>query len=197
QQAIDRGVEGVADLAGDDRFRGWRQQVRAARLAGLVFLDGFDAVDRVFDRVITGASTKIALERARQVLDVFFAQARGSHDHASRAETALEARGLHESLLHRMQFPVLREALDSGHLVAVGAKGRDQAAMNGDAVEPHRAGAAVAGVAAFFDSEPSHLAQESSQALAGPWLFGESFAVDEVTHACTLFESSRRISSAK
>ena len=61
-----------------------------------------------------------------------------------------------------------------------------QAAMNGDAVEPDRAGAAVAGVAAFFDSEPSHLAQESSQALARPWLFRERLAVDEVTHSLPL-----------
>jgi len=69
-----------------------------------------------------------------------------------------------------MQFPVLREALNGGHLVAVGAKRRDEAAMHGDAVEPDRAGAAVAGVAAFFNSEPSHLTQESSQALSWAWL---------------------------
>ena len=69
-----------------------------------------------------------------------------------------------------------------GDLMTVGAKGRDQAAMYGDAVEPNRAGAAVAGVAAFFDPEPSHLAQKSSQALSWPWLFRKRLAVDEVTH---------------
>ena len=35
------------------------------------------------------------------------------------------------------------------------------------AVEQHRAGAAIAGVAAFLDAEMSELAQESAQTLSG------------------------------
>ena len=138
--------------------------------------------------MIAGASAEIALEVTRQVADLFLAEARRGHDHAGGAEAALEARGLHERGLHRMQFAVVRQAFDGGDSVAVGAKGGNQAAMNGDAVEPDGAGAAVAGVATLLDAEPSHLAQESSQALAGPRLFRESFAVDEVTHGCTLCE---------
>ena len=197
QHALDRGVERVPDLAGDDRFRCRRQQSCAARFAGLIFLDRRDAVDRILDRVITGASAEIALEIARQVLDLFFVQSRCGHDHAGRAETALETRRLHERVLHRMQIAVLREAFDGRDLVTVSAKGGNETAMNRDSVEPHRACAAIAGVATFLDPEPSHVAQESSQALSWPRLFRERLAVDEVTHGCTLFESSRRISSAK
>ena len=91
-----------------------------------------------------------------------------------------------------MQFAILRQAFDGGDFVAVGAKGGNQAAMNGDAVEPDRARAAVAGVASLLDAEPSHLAQESSQALSGPRLFRDSFAVDEVTHGCTLSDICSR-----
>src|SRR3984957_7232556 len=202
QHALHRSVEGVADLAGDDRFGSRRQQSSAAGFAGLVFLDRRDAVDRIFDRVIAGASTEIALEVAGQVLDLLFAQSRCRHDHAGRAKTALEARRLHEGVLHRMQVSVLREPFDGRDLVAVGAKGGNKAAMNRDVVEPDRARAAVAGVATFLDPEPSHVTQKSSQALSGPRLFRESFAVDEVTHGRTCpeilwTESSRRISSAK
>jgi hypothetical protein len=82
-----------------------------------------------------------------------------------------------------MQIPILCEALDGGDLAAVRTKRRDEAAMYGDAIEPDRARAAVAGVATFFDAEPSHLTQESSQALPRTWLFRERLAVDYVTHA--------------
>src|SRR5277367_609022 len=81
--------------------------------------------------------------------------------------------------------------------MAVGAKRRNEAAMHGDVVEPYRAGAAVARVASLFDSEPSHLPQESSQALSRTWLFRERLAVDQITQECPLSASSRRISSAK
>ena len=197
QQALHRGVEGVTSLTGDDRFCRGRQQSRSTRLAGFIFLDRRDAVDRVFDRVIAGTSTEIALEVARQILDLFLGQTSGGHDHARRAETALEAGSLHKRMLHRMQIAILREAFDGGHLVAVGAKGGNQTAMNRDAVEPHGARAAVAGVATFFDAEPSYVAQKSSQALSGMRLFRKGFTVDEITHACTPPDSSRRISSAK
>ncbi len=197
QHALHRGVEGEADLPGDDCFGSRCQQSSAARFAGLVLFDRSDAVDRILDRVITGASTEIALEVAWQVLDLFFAQSRRGHDHAGGAETALETRGLHERVLHRMQVAVLREPFYRRDLVAVGAKGGNQAAMHWDAVEPHRAGAAIARVATFLDPEPSHVAQKSSQALSWPRLFREGFAVDQVTHGRTFFESSRRISSAK
>src|SRR5713101_8662007 len=96
-----------------------------------------------------------------------------------------------------MQLAVQSQALNRRDVAAFSAKRRNQTAMNGSAVEPDRAGAAVAGVAAFFDSEPSHLAQESSQALSRARLFRERFAIYQVTHAGSFLEISRRISSAK
>jgi len=99
-------------------------------------------------------------------------------------------------MLHRMQLAVARKAFDRRHLMAVGAKGRDKAAMHRRAIEPHGARAAVAGVAAFLDPEPSQVAKKGAQALAGPRLLRKRFAVDidEVTHRES--KSSRRISSA-
>ena len=58
------------------------------------------------------------------------------------------------------------------NLMAVGAKGRDKAAMHRRAIEPHGARAAVAGVAAFLDPEPSQIAQKGAQALTGPRRLG-------------------------
>jgi len=75
--------------------------------------------------MITGATAEIALEHARKIRQVPFIQAGRCHDHASRAEAALESGSFHEGLLHRMQFPVLRKAFDRGHLASVGAKSRD------------------------------------------------------------------------
>jgi len=125
QQSLDRGIERVADFAGDDCLCRRCQQTCAARLTWSIFFDRSDAADRVFDRVITGASAEIAFKDTRKVLDVFLVQAGRGHDHARGAETALEPGGLHERALHRMQLAVLRETLDGGHLVAGGPKRRD------------------------------------------------------------------------
>jgi hypothetical protein len=92
---------------------------------------------------------------------------------------------LHESTLHRMQFAILRKAFDGCYLVAVGAKGWDKAAMDGDAVQPYGTGAAIAGIATLLDSKPSHVTQKGSQALTRPWFFRERFAVNQITHSCT------------
>jgi hypothetical protein len=54
---------------------------------------------------------------------------------------------------------VARKTLDGGDGMAVGAEGRDDAAMHRLAVDQHGAGAAVAGVAAFLDAEMPELAQ--------------------------------------
>jgi hypothetical protein len=46
--------------------------------------------------------------------------------------------------------------------------GRKDAGVNRIAIDHHRAGAAIAGIAPLFDTEPSELTQESAQALPGP-----------------------------
>jgi hypothetical protein len=74
---------------------------------------------------------------------------------------------IQKRLLHRMSAAVGRQAFDGGDGVAVGAKRGDDAAVHRLAVEQHRAGAAVAGVAALLDAEMAELAEKSAQALAG------------------------------
>jgi hypothetical protein len=112
-------------------------------------------------------------------------------DHAGGAEAALEALGVQERLLHRMDRRLVGQALDGGDHVAFGAKGRNQATMHRLVVEQHRAGAAVAGVATLLDAEMAEFAQERAQALPGARLLFEILAVDRKAH-----ESSSRISDA-
>ena len=78
--------------------------------------------------------------------------------------------------------PSRREAFDGRDLAAFGTERRDEAAVHGLAVEQHAAGAAVAGVAAFLDAEPSELPQEGAQALARARRRGGTSAVDEIGH---------------
>ncbi len=74
-----------------------------------------------------------------------------------------------------MQLAVFREPLDGGDLAPRGAEGGHQAGVERHAVEPDRAGAAIALVAAFLDAEPAELAQEGAQALAGRGFGREGF----------------------
>jgi len=197
QQSFDFCIQCVADIPGYYRFRGRSQQSSAARLAGLVGLDGGNAADGVLDRAVPCAAAEITLQDPRQVLAIFVVEGRCGHDHAGRTKTSLEARRLHECLLHRMQLPIPGESLDGGYLALPGAKGRDKAAMNRHAVDPYGARSAIARIATFFDAEPSELAQEGAQTLPRPRLVREGFAVDPIAHAVAWVASSRRISSAK
>jgi hypothetical protein len=90
----------------------------------------------------------------------------------------VKARRVHESLLHRMQLPVIRETLDSADFAAFRAKRRDQAAIHRRSVNPDSACATVAGITAFLDAEPSEFAWESAQTLAGPRFFCERLAIN-------------------
>ena len=70
------------------------------------------------------------------------------HDHAGRAEAALQAMMLAEGFLHRMQLAVLGETLDRHHIGTVAGNGERRAGLHGLAVDMDHAGAALAGVAA-------------------------------------------------
>ena len=63
-----------------------------------------------------------------------------------------------------------------------GPIGRHQAAMERQAIQPYGASAAIALVAALLDAEPSMVAQERPEALAGGGLGGKSLAVDREVH---------------
>src|SRR5690242_8388694 len=97
--------------------------------------------DRLADFLLAGIL--VALEE----------RARG-HEHARRAESALQAVLLGEALLHRMELAALLQAFDRGDLAAVRLHGEHGARLHRLAVQVHRAGAAVAGVAA--DVGPGH-----------------------------------------
>ena len=158
-------------------------------------LDIVLAVQRIDDRAVAGAAADVALEGMRQVLAMRLVERlRGRrHHHAGGAVAALEGLGVVERLLHRMHLAVLGQALDRGDLAALAAESGHQAGMERLAVEPHRAGAAVAGIAAFLDAEHLQVAQEGAQALAGLRFGRIEAAIDfVVAHA-----SSARTCSAE
>ena len=169
QHALDGDVHRVVRLARQDGVGEGVGQAGAQRLAGDVVLDVLLAVQGIDDRAVAGAAADVALERMRQVgLVGLVERGRGRrHHHAGGAVAALEGLRVMEGLLDGMQLAVLGEAFDGGDLLAFAAEGRHQAGMERLAVHPHRAGAAVAGVAAFLDAEHFQVAQEGAQALAG------------------------------
>ena len=101
------------------------------------------------------------------------------HDHAGRAEAALQAVVLAEGLLHGMQLAVLGQALDGRDLGAVAGGGQHGAGLHGAAVHVHHAGAALAGVAAHMRAgEALVLAEELHQQGARIDLGADGLAVD-------------------
>ena len=198
ERAVRRNVERVARFAGDDRFGERIAQAPAAGVfSAILFLDIDHAVQRIVDRVIAGAAAKIALQPVRQILPRFAVEGRCRHDHACGAEAALKGLRIEERLLHRVELAVAGEPFDGGDLVPGAAEGGHQAGMEGHAVEPDGAGAAVALVAALLDAEEAELAQEGSEALPRLRLRREGPAVHGEIHAVAPgFASSARICSA-
>ena len=114
------------------------------------------ALGRVFDRtddvVIAGAATDIAFEFVPDRITVELGLAPdhvdGRHDHAGRAETALQSVIVAERLLHRMKLAVPGKPLDRRHRAAVDLNRKQAAGFDGLAVDMNDASAALAGVAA-------------------------------------------------
>src|SRR5882762_9814158 len=93
-------------------------------------------------------------------------RARG-HQHARRAESALQTVLLGEALLHRMELARLLQALDRGDLGAVGLHREHGAGFDRLAVEVHRAGAAMARIAAHVRARhPEHFADKMHEQKA-------------------------------
>ena len=204
RQPLHRQIHGVASLPGDDRLAEWVRQARAAGFAGHILLGGADAVDCVLDRAIARAAAQVALQRMRQIRPLLIIERGNRHDHAGRAKSALKRLRVEKGLLHRMQSTAARQSLDRDDLASGGAEGRHQAGMHRHPVEPDRAGAAIAGVAALLDAKDTAVAQEGAQALTRPRFSGELLAIDGVVHARTPGcaglagrASSARICSAK
>ncbi|MGY4503057.1 hypothetical protein ACVWYH_007014 [Bradyrhizobium sp. GM24.11] len=197
QQAVDLRVERVARRAADDvRARG-RRQAAAEGIAGLdACLDIGLAVDRILDRAIAGAAADISLQRSAEVGALRLVQRGAGHDHAGGAEAALKSLRVQEGLLHRVRAVFAAKTFDRRDRVPLCAKRRDQATMHRLAVEQHGAGAAVAGVTAFFHPEMAKLAQERAQALADARRLRKIRAIDLEAHGGVAPRSSARISSA-
>src|SRR5262245_35504173 len=80
-------------------------------------------LDRLDDVVVAGAAAEVALELVPDLLlgcvRVPLDQLHRRHDHARRAEAALQPVLLPEALLHGVKLPVRGEALDGLELRAV------------------------------------------------------------------------------
>ena len=164
----------------------------AAGVSGGIGRDVLDAGKRVANRPVTRTATEISLERSWKILFLLVAERRGRHNHSGRAVAALEALRVEEGLLHRMQLAVLGQALDRRDLFAFGAKCRIETAVHGLFVDPYRARAAIAGVAAFFDAVPAEVAKKNPKALARCRGRCKTLTVNLKLHA----PNSRRICSA-
>jgi hypothetical protein len=136
----------------------------------------------VVDAAVPGAAAKVALQVKWKVLFLLFREAGGCHDHARAAKAALEPLRIKKRLLYWMQITIAREALNGRYFAICCTESRKQAAMHRFPVEPDSAGAAIAGIATFLDSEPAKAADKSSQTLAGLRFGVEEFSVDRVSH---------------
>src|ERR1700733_10794261 len=168
-------------MAGDDALAEW---IGEAGAKGLSRGGGFrraDAVHGVRDRAVAGAPTEVPFERMREICSLLIVERRHGHDHAGRAEAALETLRIEKSLLHRMQVARLAESLDRRHRTARRAEGRNQAGVHGLAVEPDRAGAAVASVATLLHPKGALIPEEGPEALPGKRLHGKGPAVNRET----------------
>src|SRR6185295_8736374 len=108
-------------------------------------------LDRLDDVDVAGAAAEIAGNR---VPDFRFArtiglrqQPVGGHQHAGRAEAALQSVLLAEALLQRMQLAVALEPLDGDDRGAVGLDGQHRARLDRLEIDDDGAGAAVRRVA--------------------------------------------------
>ena len=117
---------------------------------------------------VAGAAAEVAGDGVANLvvggLGLLLEESVAGHQHAGRAEAALQPVLLKEALLQRMELAVLFEAFDGHDLAAVGLHGEDRARLDGAAVHDDRAGAAVARVAPDVGAgEPQVLAEEVDQ----------------------------------
>src|SRR2546426_6117760 len=144
----------------DDRRRLGRRQL-ACRL-----LDRLDDVD------VTGAATEVPADPLPDLLvarvGVLAEEPSGLHDHARRAEPALQAVLIPERLLERVEVRAVGHPLDGADLGAARRHGEHRAGLGAAAVDQHRACPAVAGVAADVGpGQAERVAQEMDEQKAG------------------------------
>jgi hypothetical protein len=158
KNAIGRHVESISCRAGHDCCPEGIANARTTGTANYVLFDIYGAMDGILDAVVAGASTKIALQHARQILARILIEGRRGHDHSGGAETALERACIEERLLHRVKTVIACQAFNRRDLPPFRAIGRHQARVEGLAIDMNSARAAIALVATLFYSETAEFA---------------------------------------
>src|SRR5262249_39860268 len=143
------------------------RHLRGARRGVSVGVRGAPA-GRLHDVLVAGAAADPAGDRLPDLglgrVRAAVQQGSGGQHHARGAEAALQPVALHEALLHRVELPVARQALDGGHRMAVGHHREDGAGLHRHLVQPYHADPAVGGVAAPVRAgQPEPVAQEVHQ----------------------------------
>jgi hypothetical protein len=118
--------------------------------------------------VIAGAAAEIAFEIFADFavgrVGVVLHQVERAHDHAGRAEAALQRVIVAKRLLHRVQRVAVGDVLDGLDRAALGLHRQQRARLDRLAIDMDDAGAALAGVAADMGAgEAERLAQELHQ----------------------------------
>src|SRR5688572_20393685 len=127
-------------------------------------------LDRLVDLQVAGAAAEVARERALEPLArglrlLVEERLRGEQE-ARRAVAALRGAGLDEGLLEGMELAPLRHALDGGDRVPDGVEAEEEAGEHRLPVDEHRAGAALAELAAVLrPGQPHALAEHLEQGL--------------------------------
>src|ERR1017187_166586 len=125
--------------------------------------------DRLDDALVSGAAADVARDALADLapagLGVRVEQRVRGHEKAGRADAALRAPLFHERIL-QIGEPVLRpQPFDRQHRTPVALAGHDETCVHGDAVEQHRARAALTLAAALLrPREAERAAQEVEQA---------------------------------
>src|ERR1700753_2168545 len=127
---------------------------------------------RLHDVLVAGAAAQVARYRPPHVflggIGVAVEQVLGRHHHPRRAEPALQAVLLPETLLDRVQLAGRGQALHGGDVTAVDLDRQHRAGLDRPAVDQHRAGTAVGRVAAAVGAgQPGAPADQVGQQQPG------------------------------
>src|ERR1700760_646187 len=127
---------------------------------------------RLHDVLVAGAAAQVARYRPPHVflggIGVAVEQVFGRHHHPRRAEPALQAVLLPETLLDRVQLAGRGQALHGGDVTAVDLDRQHRAGLDRPAVDQHRAGTAVGRVtAAVGAGQPGTPADQVGQQQPG------------------------------
>ena len=109
-------------------------------------------LDRADNVLVTGTAAEIPIQPVADFalgwIVVSLQELACGHDHAWRAESALQPVLFPEAFLQGVEFAVMRQAFDRGHRSPVRLNRQDRAGLHGLPVQQDRAGAANAGLAA-------------------------------------------------